>query len=55
MEQTYRIEVGRCPTRGDVRPLAEHLFQRALEFFADPENEREFQEWKKKREEAKHG
>jgi len=45
-----RTEAYMLQKRGDVRPLAEHLLQRALQFFEDPENEKEFQEWKKQRE-----
>ena len=37
--------------RGDPRPLAEHLLSKALKFYEDPENEKAFQEWKKKRDE----
>ena len=49
MEQ-MRIEAYMLPEEGNIVPLAEHLLQRAIAFFEDPENEREFQEWKKARE-----
>lgn len=44
-----KIESFMLPERGDVRPLAEHILQRALAWFEDPEHEREYQEWKKER------
>lgn len=47
------IEARRSDRRGDVRPLAEHLMERAFAFYADPENEKAFLEWKKQRDEAK--
>jgi len=52
MEQMW-IEACMLPEEGNIVPLAEHLLQRAIAFFEDPENEREFQEWKKAREARK--
>ena len=43
------IEARRSEKRGDVRPLAEHLMERAFAFYADPENEKAFQEWKREK------
>ena len=48
MEQ-MRIEEAMSRSEGNIVPLAEHLMEAALAFFADPENEREYQEWKKAR------
>lgn len=31
----------------DRRQLAEHWAEKCISFFEDPENEREYQEWKK--------
>ena len=52
MEQ-MRIEAYMLPEEGNIVPLAEHLLQRAIAFFEDPENEREYLEWKKARDEKR--
>ena len=52
MEQ-MRIEAYMVPEEGNIVPLAEHLLRRAIEWFQDPEHEKEFQEWKKAREAQK--
>ena len=43
------IEVVYSGEKPDYMPLARHLLDRIAEFYADPENERGFQEWKKQR------
>lgn len=61
-----RIEGYMLPTRGDGRPLAEHLLNRAISWFEDPENlavyeawhehmDEHIQEYKRKWEERKRG
>ena len=45
------IEARSSGKSGDVRPLAEHLMERAFAFYADPENEKAFQEWKREKQE----
>lgn len=59
MQDTLRIEAYRVPGKPDYGPLARYLHEKIREgyaqFFADPENEKQFQEWLKKREEAKNG
>jgi hypothetical protein len=52
MEQ-MRIEAYMVKEEGNIVPLAQHLLAGAMAFFADPENEKEFQEWKKAREARK--
>ena len=47
-----RIEVAQGTTKADARPLAQYYMEMALEWFRDPEHEREYQEWKKERTEA---
>ena len=47
----FLIEAQRSDRRGDVRPLAEHLMEKAFAFYADPENEKAFQEWKREKDE----
>ena len=46
-----QIEVVYTGQKPDYMPLARHLLDRIIEFYQDPENEKAFQEWKKKREE----
>lgn len=48
-----RIEAAMSRTKPDLRPLARHFMERILAFYEDPENEREFQEWKAAREAQK--
>jgi len=45
-----QIEVVYTNQKPDYMPLARHLLDRIIEWYADPEHEREFQEWKKERE-----
>lgn len=44
-----RVDVETGRSAGNIVPLAEELMNMAIAFFADPENEREYQEWKKAR------
>lgn len=59
MQDTLRIEAYRVPGKPDYGPIARYLHEKIVldypAFYADPENERQFQEWLKKREEAKNG
>ena len=48
-----RIESCVGDSEGYIVPLAEELAEMAIAFFEDPENEREFEEWKKAREARK--
>lgn len=54
MEQ-MRIETATAGTQGNVVPLAQHLMDGAFSFFRDPEGEKEYQEWKRQRENARKG
>ena len=51
----FRIESAMTGTAGNIVPLAEHLMNEALAFFADPAGEAEYQAWKKARDEAQRG
>ena len=48
-----QIEVVYTNQQPDYKPLARHLLDRIIEWYADPENEREFQEWKARRDAGK--
>jgi len=45
-----QIEIVYTGEKPDYMPLARHLLDRIIEWYADPEHEKEFQEWKKERE-----
>ena len=47
------IDARRSEKHGDVRPLAEHLMERAFAFYEDPENEKAYQEWKRERDQQR--
>ena len=48
-----RIEVVMVKQKPDLMPLARHLLPKIREAFQDPEYEKQFQEWKKKRDEER--
>ena len=47
MMQDVMIEAESCEVRPDYKSLARVLLDEINEFFRDPENEREYQEWLK--------
>jgi hypothetical protein len=59
MEQAIRIEATMSRVRGDARPLASHWADKIRKAvkpdgtFADPELEKEYQEWKRERDRKK--
>lgn len=54
MEQTMRVEAFRTRETPDYMVIARYLLPKIREAFQDPEYEKAFQEWKRKREEAKY-
>ena len=50
-----RVEVVHVNQAPDLSILARHLLPKIREAFQDPEYEKKFQEWKKQREEGRHG
>lgn len=47
--QDMRIEAYRVPEKPDYGPLARHLLDRAIAFFADPENVAAYEKWRKEK------
>ena len=54
-EKALQIEAVMARTEPDYRSAAVMLLPMIHRFYQDPENEKEFQEWKKAREAAKEG
>ena len=50
-----RIEAYRTREKPDLMILARHLLPKIRAAYEDPEFEKAFQEWKRKREEENHG
>lgn len=47
------IEIEMVNVKPDYRPLGRTLLEAVRKFYEDPENEKAFQEWKRKREAEK--
>lgn len=52
MEQTMRVEVVPVKKNPDLMPLARHLYDKILAAWNDPDIRKDFEEWKKRREEG---
>jgi len=48
-----KIEASMRAERGNIGPMAQDIMRLALEWFQDPEHEKEYQEWKAAREARK--
>jgi hypothetical protein len=48
-----KIEASMRTERGNIGPMAQDIMRLALEWFQDPEHEKEYQEWKAAREARK--
>lgn len=51
MAEDIRVIVRRVPKAPERRPLAQHILEQVLASLGDPEDEKEYQAWKKAREE----